>query len=104
MPGAEPAAPGVRIHPAGEGAYRVEGPLDFATVPALWRDATLEPGAGGRVEVDLAGVTRADSAGLALLLEWLRAARGRGLAVAFRNPPAQMLAVARAARLESLLG
>lgn len=86
------------------GVYRLEGPLDFATVPGLWRQAKLRFPAGGQVEVDLGAVTRADSAGLALLLEWTRAARSRGGQVRFRNLPPQMRAIARAARLEALFG
>jgi phospholipid transport system transporter-binding protein len=85
-----------------EGSYRLEGALDFATVPSLWRESQASFATGASLEVDLGGVTRADSAGLALMLEWHRTARGSGGGVRFRNLPAQLRAIARAVRLEAL--
>jgi phospholipid transport system transporter-binding protein len=58
---------------------------------------------GGRCTVDLAGVTAADSAGLAVLVEWLAACAERGGSLAFEAVPAQLRAVARISDLESLL-
>ena len=52
---------------------------------------------------DLAGVERADSAGLALLIEWMRRARRAGRPVRFLNLPPQMLEIARAASLDRVL-
>jgi phospholipid transport system transporter-binding protein len=82
----------------------VNGELTFAAVPDL-----LEQGAAllamhsAPVRVDLGGVTRADSAGLALLIEWLRLARARRADIEFRNVPPQMLAIARVSGLDSVL-
>ncbi len=44
----------------------------------------------GPVTVDLAGVTLADSAGIALLVEWHQRARAAGRALAFANIPDQV--------------
>ena len=57
---------------------------------------------GGHADatVDLAAVERADSAGLALLVEWLRAARGRGARLRFDNVPAQLRAIAATSGLD----
>ena len=58
------------------GVYRLEAPLTFATVPAL-RQAGLEliAAASGDLEFDLQSVATSDSAGLALLIDWLAEAR-----------------------------
>jgi len=83
---------------------RVNGELSYATVPDLLEQgAALLAGRSARVRLDLGGVTRADSAGLALLVEWLRAARGRRADIVFRNVPPQMLAIARVSGLDGIL-
>ena len=53
--------------------------------------------------IDLSRVTEADSAGLAVLVEWLATARARGATIRYEGIPAQILAVARISDLESLL-
>jgi phospholipid transport system transporter-binding protein len=56
-----------------------------------------------RLRVDLAGVTRADSAGLALLVEWLRESEIAGNSIEFVNVPAQLLSIARVCGLDDIL-
>lgn len=73
----------------------LQGELSFATVPALLRRAA------GAAELDLAGVTRADSAGLSLLLELTRRAGGKGLRL--RNANDQVRGLARFFGVDSLL-
>jgi phospholipid transport system transporter-binding protein len=59
----------------GDGRFSVSGELGFATaVEALNTSRRLFESCT-RIDLDLAGVTRADSAGLALLLEWVNWAR-----------------------------
>ncbi|MBL8445924.1 MAG: STAS domain-containing protein [Zoogloeaceae bacterium] len=52
------------------------------------------PGAGDWV-VDLTGVTHADSAAVAVLLDWLRASRAAGGRLTFLGVPASLLSLAR---------
>jgi phospholipid transport system transporter-binding protein len=67
------------------------GELSFAQVPALLPRVRAEIESGdGPVELDLAGVTRVDSAGLALLLELTRAARRRGRDLRCTGAPEQL--------------
>lgn len=74
--------------PRGDHALALRGALTFDTAPDL-----LPAGAdwvrrgSGPVTIDLAEVERIDSAGLALLVEWVNLARGRQ--VRFANVPAQ---------------
>jgi phospholipid transport system transporter-binding protein len=53
--------------------------------------------------IDLSQVTEADSAGLAVLVEWLATARKRGSTIHYEGIPAQILAVARISDLDELL-
>lgn len=88
---------------AQEGQFRLLGELGFDTVPALLRHAEGRLTACPRLEIDLAGVSRADSAGLALLIEWLRQARARAQEIRFVNMPEQMRALVRVSGLDEVL-
>lgn len=55
------------------------------------------------LQVDLAGITRCESAGIALLLEWLRQARRQGRQIEFRRVPEQMQVLLKFFDLERVL-
>jgi phospholipid transport system transporter-binding protein len=103
----------VKVHPgngaaarliaAGDGQARVEGPLDFASVPALLKAGDLLLRRPGAFQIDLGGVTAANSAGLALVLEWLDLARSRQVALRFLNLPDSLRRIAAFSNLEALL-
>lgn len=87
----------------GDGSWRIEGVLDFASVAALF-GRTREVLAGAdAVTLDLSGVERANSAGVALLLEWRREARRRGIALELAGLPEAVLRVARLSGVEDVL-
>lgn len=92
-----------RIQADGDSRLRVEGELSFVTVPALQQQAAGLFESARELDVDLSGVERADSAGLALLIEWMREARRRDKALRLLNMPAQMLAIARVSSLDEIL-
>ncbi len=95
---------GVRLVAGKEpGVLRLEGELSFATVPELWRTTPFPPPGEGALVLDLGGVRRADSAGLALMVEWLRAARRAGRELRLRAMPEQMRAIARVSGLDRIL-
>lgn len=74
----------------------IKGNLDFQSVPARLRESRGWFSRGPKndpVTIDLEGVPRADSAGVALLLEWMRDARKTGTTLQFANTPAQMQAI-----------
>ena len=82
---------------------RVAGELTFDSVPAAWERGLRCFQGREQVVIDLGQVRRSDSAGLALILEWLREAKRAHTRVSLRNVPAQMLAIAGATSLEGLL-
>ncbi len=91
------------ISAAEDGCYKVSGSLRFETVTSVWKEASGLFQNGKPVSLDLGEVDRADSAGLALLIAWMREARQRGVEVHFSNVPEQLQAIARAGNLEHLL-
>jgi len=88
-----------------DGGFLLRGTLTFDTVPLLWRDSArlLAGGKLGGATVNLAGVERADSAGLALLVAWLAQAAVAGQRLAYEAIPERLLAIARISEVESLL-
>lgn len=93
---------GARIQRCGE-EWSVSGDMIFSTaVQLLMQEETLFVSAGDLV-VDLAQVRRTDSAGLALLLEWMERARQRGVSLQFKNIPEPLLGIAELSNVRNLL-
>jgi phospholipid transport system transporter-binding protein len=92
------------IRDAGAGRFTLEGAVTMATVTGL-RGAGLQAFArgSGAIEVDLAGVQRADSGALALMVDWLAWARTAGRALTYTSVPAALLALARLSGVDELL-
>ena len=88
---------------AGKGRWLLEGELDSSSVPAVLKSSAKGFTGSRKIQVDLKGVTRADSAGLALLVEWLRESERAGRVISFTNVPQQLLAIARLCGLDAIL-
>lgn len=96
----------VAITEEAPGRISVRGALTFGTARRacdlgvkLFKRAKKVPS----IEVDCGGVTSADSAGLAVLLEWLKWALENERPMAFENLPPAIRAVARISDVEPLL-
>lgn len=86
-------------------AAALTGELSFARVRELRDSAAAQVASGsGPVELDLSGVTRVDSAGLALLLELTRVARRAGRELRCTRAPEQLRRLADFFGLTPLLG
>ena len=96
---------GPTISEAGEGRFVVTGELTFATAREARESGilALERSRAERIVVDCAGVTRADSAGLAVLLDWLAWGRRKSRAVSLTNLPESLVAIARISEVDGLL-
>lgn len=92
-----------RIVSAGDGRVEIAGDLTFETVAGLRERGADVLSSDGDVTLDLDAVTRADSAGLALMVEWLKQAKRRDARLKVKNMPDQMLAIARMSKLDSIL-
>lgn len=99
----KPAAPAAAWTLQDEGRAVVGGVLDFDTVGPLLAAGSPAILAGRATVIDLAGVSAADSAGLALLIEWLSVARGAGRELRYENLPQQLQQLARLSEVEELL-
>lgn len=102
-----PARPGAAsdatLSGDGASAVRLDGVLDFASVPTLWQELAPLVERRHELTLSLAGVERTNSAGLVLLVEALDHARRHGCRLTFTDLPDDLLALARMSRCEALL-
>jgi len=82
--------------------YSLTGDLTFTTVPGLFENNTPKF-AGSTLTIDLGTVQRTDSAGLALLLEWVRLGEQQNTKVVLAHVPAQLRSMIQVGGLEELL-
>ncbi len=109
------AAPGPTARDGSTGSFRLvatangqlaaEGPLTFATARRAHEEGlrSLSSAAGRELEVDCGGITSSDSAGLAVLLDWLGAVKRAGRSLRFRRLPPGLVALGRISEVEGLL-
>ena len=85
-----------KISTKGNGEYAIEGELNNQTVPAISQELVkLIPAIdGSNIILDLALVSRSDSAGVALLVEVMQLAKSSNLTLHFSNLPQQMKDIA----------
>jgi phospholipid transport system transporter-binding protein len=100
---ARPEEPAARLEQGPGGALLITGEMGFATVAQLHAHARKLLEGEGELVIDLAAVDRADSAGLALLVEWTRLARGLDRPIRFVNMPEQMREIAAVSGLLPVL-
>ncbi len=100
-----PAVATVEVVETAPNRLTVTGALTFATARRAYEAGvrTIRAAPAGRIEVDCSGVTQSDSAGLAVLINWLACALSRDLGIRFANLPDAIRAVARISEVESIL-
>ncbi len=82
----------------------LKGELVFDTVMQAEQQTRRLFNSGKAWRINLAGIRRADSAALALMLEWLARARRRDGRLRFEQPPEAILDLARVTNISELLG
>ncbi len=87
-----------------DGRWVLNGSLDFASVPRLWPALEKVLRAGESMILSLSGVSRANSAGLVMLIEALDVARRSGCGVRLTDIPGQLLDLAGMSRCDKLIG
>jgi len=89
---------------AADGTISLQGELSFMTVEgALTLSHEIFSEQSGDLIIDLGGVTRGDSAGLALLIHWVRELWGSGRYLSFTHTPTHLLRLVQASDLEDIL-
>jgi phospholipid transport system transporter-binding protein len=87
----------------GGGRFALRGVLGFATVKQILAASKRAFADYTVLKVDLSGVTHSDSAGLALLLEWINWAKHYRREIRYFDIPPAILAIARISEVTDLL-
>jgi len=85
------------------GRVSIDGTIDFDNASGLLEQVSATLLATPAVTVDLGGVQRSNSAGLALMIEWLAIARECGHGVTFERVPDGLRQIARVCQVEALI-
>ena len=88
-----------------DGVLSLVGVLDYRSGPALREQGRklISGGAQASLLLDCAGVSKSSSVGLALVLAFMRDARGVGKQLVLRNLPEDMREIAQVSGLGDLL-
>ena len=87
----------------GDGRFVLTGDMSFETAEKILRKSEGPFEQYTRIEVDLSGVENADSAGLALLLEWITWANYTVREIHYIGMPDRILAIAKTTEVDHLL-
>jgi len=85
------------------GMVSVVGTLSFENATSLLDESVKVFDGESTLQFDLQAVDKSDSAGLALLVEWMSLATKKGQSVSFVNLPKQMLDIASVSGLNEVL-
>ena len=91
------------INKVSDSEIEILGEITKETVSAVLQASLPLIQSASELTIDLGKVERTDSAGLALCFEWMACAHSRNYQVKFRNLPHQLLAIARASEMDSLI-
>jgi phospholipid transport system transporter-binding protein len=94
---------GVEFETLAPGRFRLKGELTFETVGHAVEAGERLFAEHKHIELDLDGVETTDSAGLALLVEWIGWARREKRGLRYHHVPQQVMALARISEVDKLL-
>lgn len=91
------------LNDLGGGSFEISGEMSFDTAEQILRTSQQAFRKYENVRVDMSAVEKADSAGLALLLEWMSWTRQGIAKIDFVAIPESLLAIAHAAELKDIV-
>ena len=92
-----------KLEHRGGGNFTLSGRMVFDTAGHILDESEVMFEAHTRIEVDLSGVSHTDSAGLALLLEWITWANHTVREIRFIDTPVKIDAIAKTTEVDHLL-
>jgi len=81
----------------------VSGELDFSNVMSVYAKSVPQLEASPKLEFDFSQVKSSDSAGLALMIEWIKFAARRNKPIHFSHVSRDMMSIAKASGLDNLI-
>lgn len=77
------------------GHFLIEGPLTFASIDKKTVKSFNFLNSAQHICIDLGRVETTDSAGLALMIEWIKQSKQYNTELSFKNIPSQLMALAK---------
>lgn len=94
----------IQLERESEAVYRLAGELTHDSVAQFAeQNPLLGMPSGGDLSIDLSGVSRSDSSGLALLISWAREAKQQNTVLSFAQVPEKMKSLAKVSGLDAVL-
>ena len=90
----------IRFH---NNAFLISGDLGFCNVMHIYERSLSQVQRCHELNFDFAQVTSSNSAGLALIIEWLKCAKQHNKPINFTNLSPDLLAIAKAAGIDNLI-
>lgn len=81
----------------------LSGNLDFTNVMRVFEKGLAQFNTAPNLVFNFAGLKTSNSAGVALMIEWVRCAKQRNKAIKFQSVSPELLSIAKAAGLDKLL-
>ncbi len=85
------------------GRLIVSGDLNFSTVVELWRESLSLFSSLSTLDFDLSNIHSSNSAGVALIIEWIKYAKNKNKVITFLNVPQQLESIISAAGIKKIL-
>jgi len=82
---------------------QVSGELDFSNVMSLYWKSLPQLEAREKLVFDFSQVKTSDSAGLALIIEWIKFATAQNKSIQFNHISSDLMSIAKAAGLDHLI-
>ena len=92
--------PSFNINKQNDENYFIEGDLTFFTLNKNIMKSFVFLKSKKKINIDLGGVNSADSAGLALIVEWIKQSKLYGTQLVLKNIPQQLLTLANLSGLD----
>jgi phospholipid transport system transporter-binding protein len=103
--GGAPGTASFEIATTASGRFAIRGGLTFANARRARNEGlhALRTSSARDLEIDCSGIQHSDSAGLAVMLDWMAIMKREGRPLCFDHLPPGLLAVARISGVEELL-
>jgi phospholipid transport system transporter-binding protein len=101
----EDQADSIQVREPSPGHITLRGRLALDTATYAYEQglAIIQAEREERIEIDCSRVTKVDSAGLAVLIDWMAAARVQGHRLCVTHVPAELAALAKISEVEEIL-
>jgi phospholipid transport system transporter-binding protein len=84
--------------------FVISGELNFTTAVKLWDESLALMAKVSQLNFDFTAVTNSNSAGIALLLEWVKYAKLQQKSIRFNNIPKQLQSIITVSGIAKVLG